>query len=93
MLRPLYDNVVLKRKEVEKKTASGIILTDTSKNTPCIGEIVAVGNGKLVEDKYVPLTVKVGDTVVYKEYATTMVKYENEEYLIVSESDILAVIE
>ena len=93
MLKPLYDNVVLKRKEVEKKTASGIILTDTSKNTPSIGEIVAVGNGKLVEDKLVPLTVKVGDTVVYKEYATTMVKYDNEEYLIVSESDILAVIE
>ena len=93
MLRPLYDNVVLRRKEVEKKTASGIILTDTSKNTPSIGEVVAVGNGKLVEGKLVALTVKVGDTVVYKEYATTAVKYENEEYLVVSESDILAIIE
>lgn len=93
MLKPLYDNVVLKRKEVEKKTASGIILTETSKNTPSIGEVIAIGNGKLVEGKLVPLTVKVGDNVVYKEYATTEIKYENEEYLIINESDILAVIE
>ena len=93
MLKPLYDHVVLKKKEVEKKTASGIILTDTSKNSPSIGEVLAVGNGKLVDGKQIPLTVKVGDNVVYKEYAATSIKYENEEYLIVSESDILAVIE
>ncbi|HHU56521.1 MAG TPA: co-chaperone GroES [Acholeplasmataceae bacterium] len=93
MLKPLHDNVVLKKEKVEQKTASGIILTGDVKEEPSYATVVAVGEGAYVDGKKVPLTVKVGDKVVFKKYSTTEVKIEEEEYLIISEKDILAIIE
>lgn len=93
MLKPLHDNVVLKKEKVEQKTASGIILTGDVKEQPSFATVVAVGEGNLVDGKVVPLTVKVGDKVVYKKYSTTEFKFEEEEYLVISEKDILAIIE
>lgn len=93
MLKPLHDNVVLKKEKVEKKTASGIILTGDVKEQPSFASVVAVGAGSLVDGKLVPTTVKVGDKVVYKKYSTTEFKFEEEEYLIIAEKDILAIIE
>lgn len=93
MLKPLHDNVVLKKEKVEQKTASGIILTGDVKEQPSFATVVAVGEGNLVDGKVVPLTVKVGDKVVYKKYSTTEFKFEDEEYLVISEKDILAIIE
>ncbi len=94
MLKPLHNNVILEKEEVEKKTASGIILSDATKETPSIGKVVAVGEG-LVDDKGIlqPVKVKINDRVVYKKYATTEFKFKDKEYLIVSEKDILAIIE
>lgn len=93
MIKPLYNHVVLELIEAEKKTASGIILPDNSKEQPAIGKVVAVGSGKLVDGKTMPLQVKENDKVVYKKYATTEVKLENKTYYIVSEDDILAIVE
>lgn len=93
MLKPLHDNVVLKKEQAEKKTASGIILTGDVKEQPSFATVVAVGAGAMVEGKLVPMTVKVGDKVVFKKYSTTEFKFEEEEYLIIAEKDILAVIE
>ncbi|HOP56691.1 MAG TPA: co-chaperone GroES [Bacillota bacterium] len=93
MLKPLHDNVVLKKEKVEKKTASGIILTGDVKEQPSFADVVAVGEGNLVDGKLIPLTVKTGDKVVYKKYSTTEFKYDDEEYLIIAEKDILAVLE
>lgn len=93
MIKPLLDRVVLEKVESEKKTASGIILTDVSKEKPSLAKVVAVGPGKVDDGKLIEVPVKVGDTVIYKQYATTEVKYENKEYLICESKDILAVIE
>ncbi len=93
MLKPLHDNVVLKKEKVEKTTASGIILTGDVKEQPSVAEVVAVGEGALVDGKLQPLTVKVGDRVVYKKYSTTEFKFEEEEYLVIAEKDILAIVE
>lgn len=93
MLKPLHDNVVLKKEKVEKTTASGIILTGDVKEQPSVAEVVAVGEGVLVDGKLQPLTVKVGDRVVYKKYSTTEFKFEEEEYLVIAEKDILAIVE
>ena len=88
MLRPLYDHVVLQREDVGKKTDSGIILTYTMKDSPPIARVIAVGNGRDVR-----LVVRVNDRVVYKKHATVEVMWNNEEYLILKEEDILAIIE
>ncbi|NLD26915.1 MAG: co-chaperone GroES [Acholeplasmataceae bacterium] len=93
MLKPLHDNVVLKKEKVEKTTASGIIITGDVKEQPSIAEIVAVGEGSIVDGKLQPLTVKVGDRVVYKKYSTTDFKFDEEEYLVIAEKDILAIVE
>jgi len=93
MLKPLYDNVVLEKEEVENKTSSGIILNAADKDQPSIAKVVAVGDGKLTDGKKVPLQVKVNDRVVYKEYSATKIEYESKEYLIISEENILAVVE
>jgi chaperonin GroES len=93
VLKPLHDNVVLKKEKVEKTTASGIILTGDVKEQPSVAEVVAVGEGVLVDGKLQPLTVKVGDRVVYKKYSTTEFKFEEEEYLVIAEKDILAIVE
>ena len=93
MLKPLNDNVVLKKEKVEYKTASGIILTKEGKEEPSYAIVVAVGDGLMVDGKRVPLTVKVDDKVVFKKYSTTEFKIDEEEYLVISEKDILAILE
>lgn len=93
MLKPLHDNVVLKKEKVEQKTPSGIILTKDVQEEPDYAKVVAVGEGKLVDGKLIPLNVKVNDRVVFKQYSTTKIKFAEEEYLIISEKDILAIIE
>jgi chaperonin GroES len=93
-IRPLQDRVILKRVKEEEKTKGGIIIPDTAKEKPIEGEVVAVGNGKMLEDGTVKkLDVKVGDRVLFGKYSGTEVKLDGEERLIVREDDILAVIE
>src|SRR6185369_4564932 len=93
-LRPLQDRILVKRVEEETKTAGGLYIPETAKEKPQRGEIVAVGNGKKTEEgKVLPLDVKVGDTVLFGKYAGTEVKVDNEEYLMMREDDLLAVIE
>ena len=93
MIKPLGDRVLLRALEREEKTASGIVLPDTAKEKPQEAEVIAVGPGRHEEGKLVPLDVKTGDRVIFSKYAGTEVKYENVEYLIVRETDILAVVE
>jgi chaperonin GroES len=88
-IKPLGDRVVIKKLEAEEKTESGLILTGTAKEKPQAAEVVAVGPG--TDD--VEMVVKVGDQVVYSQYAGTEVKYAGEEYTILSQKDILATIE
>jgi chaperonin GroES len=91
-LRPLGDRVVVKPLEAEEKTKGGIILPDTAKDKPQEGEVVAVGPGRVLENgNRVALDVKVGDRVVYSKYGGTEVKIDDEEYLVIRESDLLAV--
>ena len=93
-IRPLQDRVIVKRIAEEEKTKGGIIIPDTAKEKPIEGEVVAVGNGKVLEDGTVrKLDVKVGDRVLFGKYSGTEVKLEGEERLIVREDDILAVLE
>ncbi|MEN3027876.1 MAG: co-chaperone GroES [Aquificaceae bacterium] len=94
-LKPLYDKVVVKRfEEQEQRTASGIIIPDTAKEKPQLGEVVAVGEGKVLQngEKLKP-TVKPGDRVVFNKYAGTEVELNGEKYLIMSEDEILAIVE
>ncbi|MCS7176979.1 MAG: co-chaperone GroES [Candidatus Kapabacteria bacterium] len=92
-LTPLYDRVVVKPAPPEEVTKGGIIIPDTAKEKPQQGEVVAVGKGKLTEDgKLIPLQVKVGDRVLFGKYAGTEVTIDGEEYLIMRESDIYAII-
>ncbi|CAM3406045.1 co-chaperone GroES [Hydrogenibacillus schlegelii] len=93
MLRPLGDRVIVEPAEREEKTASGIVLPDTAKEKPQEGKVIAVGTGRLEDGKRVPLEVKEGDRVIFSKYAGTEVKYQDKEYLILRESDILAVID
>jgi len=93
-LKPLGDRVVVKPIEEEEVTKSGIVLPDTAKEKPQKGEVLAVGSGKLLENgQRVPLEVKVGDVVVYAKYGGTEIELEGEEYVILSERDLLAVVE
>ncbi len=92
-LKPLADRVIVKPMEAEEKTKGGIILPDTAKEKPIEGTIVAVGPGKLTEEgKQVKMEVKEGDKVLYGKYSGTEVTVEGEEYLIMRESDIFAII-
>ena len=92
-LRPLHDRVVIRRLEEEQKTAGGIIIPDTAKEKPVRGEIVAAGHGKILEDgKVRALDVKKGDHVLFAKYAGTEVKLDGEEFTVLKESDILAVV-
>ena len=88
-IKPLGDRVVIKKLEAEEKTASGIVLPGQAKERPQVAEVVAVGPG--TDD--VEMVVKIGDQVVYSQYAGTEVKYAGEEYTILSQKDILATIE
>lgn len=92
-LKPLLDRVVLKSTEAEETTKSGIILTGSAKEKPVVSEVVAVGPGGVVDGKEVTMYVEVGDKVVISNYAGTEVKLDGEEYNIVRQNDILAVVE
>ncbi len=92
-LKPLGDKIVVKPIEKEEKTKSGIVLPDTAKEKPQEGEVVAVGPGKVEKGERVPMEVKVGDRVIYSKYGGTEVKVEGEEYLILSQSEVLAIVE
>ncbi|SDO05943.1 co-chaperone GroES [Desulfonauticus submarinus] len=93
-LKPLHDRVLVKRLEEEEVTKGGIIIPDTAKEKPIKGEVVAVGPGKVSDDgKTIPMTVKVGDKILFNKYAGTEVKIEGVEHLVMREDDILAIIE
>lgn len=93
-IKPLHDKVLIKRVDEENKTAGGIIIPDTAKEKPSEGVVEAVGNGFRADDgKIVPMTVKVGDKVLFGKWAGTEIKVDGETRLIVKESDILAIIE
>ena len=93
-IRPLHDRVVIRRVEEETKTAGGILLPGSAAEKPSQGEVLAVGNGTIKENGEVrPLDVKVGDKVLFGQYAGTTVKVDGEELLIMKESDIFAVLE
>ena len=93
-LRPLGDRVVVRPLNQEQTTKSGIVLPDTAKEKPQQGEVLAAGSGRVKDDgERVPMDVKVGDKVLYAKYAGTEFKIDGEEYLIVSQKDILAVVE
>ena len=92
-LKPLADRVLLKAVAAEETTKSGIILSTATKEKPVISEVVAVGPGGLVDGNEVKMTVKAGDRVVVAKYAGTEVKLDGEEYAIVRQSDILAIVE
>ncbi len=92
--RPLQDRVIVKRVAEEEKTKGGIIIPDTAKEKPIEGKVVAVGNGKVLEDgKVRPLDVKAGDRILFTKYAGTEIKLDGEEHLIIREEDILGVVE
>lgn len=93
MLRPLGDRIVIELVESEEKTASGIVLPDSAKEKPQEGKVVAVGTGRVLENgERVALEVSVGDRIIFSKYSGTEVKYQGTEYLILRESDILAVV-
>ncbi len=92
-LVPLGDRVVLKQLEAEQTTKSGIVLPGQEKEKPQQAEVIAVGPGGVVDGKEIKMEVKVGDKVIYSKYAGTEVKLEDEKFIIVKQSDILAVIE
>ncbi|MGI6002142.1 MAG: co-chaperone GroES [Lachnospiraceae bacterium] len=92
-LVPLGDRVVLKQYEAEEKTKSGIILAGDAKEKPQYAQVVAVGPGGVVDGKEVKMEVKEGQKVIYSKYAGTEVKLEDQKYIIVKQSDILAVVE
>ncbi|HNS95987.1 MAG TPA: co-chaperone GroES [Polyangiaceae bacterium] len=93
-IRPLHDRIIVKRVQEEEKTKGGIIIPDTAKEKPIEGEIVAVGNGKIMEDGSVrKLEVKAGDRILFGKYSGTEVKIDGEERLIMREDDVLCVVE
>ena len=92
-IKPLGDRVVIKMMESEETTKSGIVLPGSAKEKPQMAEVLAVGPGGLVDGKEVKMEVKVGDKIIYSKYAGTEVKSHGEEYIIVRQNDILAVVE
>jgi len=93
-VRPLHDRIIVRQLEEEEKTKGGIIIPDTAKEKPFEGKVIAVGTGRVNKDgKKIPLEVKKGDRVLYARYGGTEVKIDGEEYLMMKEEDILAIIE
>ncbi len=93
-VRPLHDRLIVKRLEEEEKTKGGIIIPDTAKEKPIEGKVIAAGEGKINKDgKKMPMEVKKGDRILFAKYAGTEVKMDGEEYLMMKEDDVLAVIE
>lgn len=92
-VKPLGDRIVVKPKAKEEVTRSGIVLPETTAERPQEGTVVAVGNGKVLDSgKIIPVEVKVGDTIMFAKYAGTEVKLDNEDYLILRESDVLGIV-
>lgn len=93
-LKPLGDRLIVKATEAEEKTAGGIVLPDTAKEKPQMGEVIAIGPGKLLDNgKTVPMEVKVGDRIYFAKYGGTEVKLGAEEYIILRQDDVLAIVE
>jgi chaperonin GroES len=93
-IRPLHDRVLVKRLEEERTTASGIVIPDSAAEKPDQGQVLAVGNGKILEDGSIrPLAVKVGDRVLFGKYAGQTIKIDGEELMVMREEDIMGVIE
>ena len=92
-IKPLGDRVVIKNLEAEETTKGGIILTNSAKEKPVMAEVLAVGPGGNVDGKEITMNVSVGQKVIYSKYAGTEVKLDGEEYIVVRQSDILAVVE
>lgn len=93
-LIPLGDRLLVERLEAEEKTAGGIVLPDTAKEKPIQGKVIAVGEGRRTEDgKLIPMQVKKGDRILFGKYSGTEVKLEGQEYLIMKEDDVLAIVE
>jgi chaperonin GroES len=94
-LKPLHDHVIVKPVSQDEVTKGGIVLPDTvDKEKPEKGEVIAVGEGKLLDNgQKAPMSVKVGDTVMFKKYSPDEIKVDNEEYLVISEGDIMAIIQ
>ena len=92
-IKPLGDRIVIKKLETESTTKSGIVLTGTAKEQPQEAEVMAVGPGAVVDGKRVEMEVKVGDKILYSKYAGTDVKVAGEEYIILRQDDILAIVE
>jgi len=93
-IRPLQDRLIVKRVEEEEKTKGGIIIPDSAKEKPLEGKVIAVGNGKILEDgKVRPLDIKVNDRILFGKYAGTEIKIDGEEHLMLREEDVLGVIE
>jgi chaperonin GroES len=92
-VRPLHDRLIVQRLEEEEKTKGGIIIPDTAKEKPIEGKVIAVGVGRIKKDgTKIPLEIKKGDRVLYAKYAGTEIKMDGEEYLVMKEDDILAII-
>ncbi len=93
-IRPLHDRVIVKRLESETKSAGGIVIPDSAAEKPVQGKVLAVGNGKILEDgKVRPLDVKVGDKILFGKYSGTEVKVDGDELVVMREEDVMAVIE
>ncbi len=92
-LKPLADRVIIKLVEAEETTKSGLILTGSAKEKPEVAEVIAVGPGGMVDGKEITMTVQVGDKVITSKYSGTEVKVDGEEYTIVRQNDILAIVE
>ena len=93
-IKPLEDRIVIRQVEAEQTTASGLVIPDTAKEKPQEGEVIAVGPGRVDDNgNRIPVDVKVGDVVIYSRYGGTEVKYEGQEFQILSSRDVLAVVE
>lgn len=92
-IKPLFDRVVLTQIHQKNTTSSGLVLSDTSQEKPLMGEIVEVGDGKTTSDKQQEMVVKVGDRVLFSKYAGNVFKLEDKEFIIIRQTDILAIIE
>lgn len=93
-IRPLHDKILVRRIDAPQMTKGGIIIPDTAKEKSQEGEVIAVGNGRILEDgKVIPLEVKKGDRIIFSKYGGTEIKLNGEEYVILDESDVLAILE
>ena len=93
MIKPLSNRVLIKIQENQEKTKSGIIITNTAKEKTQIAEVIEIGTGKIIDGKREEMSIKKGDNVVVSKYAGTEVEFENEEYILLKEEDILAIVE